>query len=208
MQLSNIRAEVRLRMGITETDQALTSTVLNTLINAAVRQVNARYEWPWLEARASYTTTAGDAVIPETSDGIRKMRWVRKDNDEIIYRNYRDTADYVNYEGTPVWYTEEGGVYTLLPTPDAAYAVEYGYLVDAETVLSGDTDEPLIPDSSIDLLITRTAVLVARRIRDRELERMFYAEYERMVKDLRDNMAESTEGTLPRRVGRSGGTRR
>ena len=93
-----------------------------------------------------------------------------------------------------------------MPTPDSAYTVEYGYLIDAEDILSGESSEPLIPDSAIDLLITRTCVLVARRLRDRELERMFYAEYERSVKDLRDNMIETTEGYLPRRVGRNGST--
>lgn len=208
MQLSQIRSEVRTRLGITATDQALSDTVINALINAAVRRINLLYDWTWLEKSGSKTVTALDDVIANRTNNVKRMRWVREGDRELIFINYRDFPDYVNITGRPLYYTEDEGVFRVIPFPDANYDVTYGYVEAVDTPLSGDTDEPSIAEYAIDMLIADTCVLVARRMRDRELERVFYAEMSSMVKRMKDEIAETTEGFLPRRVGTSTSNRR
>ena len=203
MQLSEIRDNVRLRAGFSPSDQMFSDSVIDTFINASLRRVSTQYMWPWLEARATFTTTKGESDIPAPiGEGIRKMRWVNHEDHNIPFRNYRDVTDYFGYEGRPVFHTEEGGVFSLLPTPDAAYDIEYGYIIDTEPELTTDTDVPLIPDYAIDLLISDVCVLLARRDRDRDLEKVFYAEYRNTLNRLKDELIETTEGMLPRRTRR------
>lgn len=200
MQLSEIREQVRVRMGIPNADQAITDTVLNLLINASLRRCSAKFDWPWLESTATFTSVADDPVIPEPADGIRKMRWVRESTRSIVYTNYRNYPDFVGYTGRPTRYTEDGGQFVLLPTPDGAYDYEYGYVADNDSVLALDTDEPLMPDNAIDMLVSDVCILVSRRIRDREMEKVYYSEHLNTVRNLIDDIVETYEGITPRRT--------
>lgn len=205
MQLQDIRTEVRTRMGITSTDQSLTDATLNTLINSSLRRINVLFDWPWLEASGSVTVGAGASTIAARTDGIRKMRWVRTEDRELIYLNNRDLQDYYDTTGRPMYFTEDTGTFRTVPVTDKAYDLTYGYVLAIEPTLTDDTDEPLVLEYAIDLLVADACVLVARRIRDRELERVFYAELRAMTNRLKDEMIEVYEGMLPRRIGDSRG---
>jgi len=198
MQLTDIRTEIRLRAGLAANDQYFTDAALLTLINAGLRRISLLQDWPWLEDNDTINTVAGSSVLALT--GARKVRWVQNDDREIRYINYRDLTMAYGREGRPQFYTEDSGVYHLLPTPDSFYPIQVGYIVDTDGPLVAGTDEPLLPTWATDLLISDVCVLVSRRGRDRELERVFYSEFSNVYATLVDEIAQTTEGFTPRRT--------
>lgn len=203
MQLTDIRDEVRLRMGLSSSDANFTDTHLNTLINAALRQVSTHEDWPWLEKLATAATVASTETITLASD-VRKVTFMRHEYRELRYVNFRDRALYYNLTGYPNTFSVYAGNWYIWPTPDAAYTISYGYIAKTEPTLSLDADEPLMPDWAISLCITYACVLAARRSRDRELEKVFYAEYADLMRTIRDDTRLVTLGLTPRRIGNRG----
>lgn len=200
MELSDIRDAVRRRTGLPSGDPIVADTPLTALINDAVRMVNNRSDWPWKEARGTTTTTANQATI--TISDYRKIRWLQIEDRELQFIPYRMTARFFNRTGKPVYWTEDSGSIFLFPTPDATYTVSYGIMDKDDATLVNDTDEPSIPNNYIDLLIAQTAVLVARRKHDREMERVHYAELMLVVASVEDDIYPAFEGSTPTRVGR------
>lgn len=202
MQLSDIRDTVRRRAGIGDTDPLFTDTVMTALVNDSLRRVSVRQDWPWLDTAGSANTVAGTETL--TLPSFRKVRWLRWEDREVTYATNRDRADWYDESGAPERYTEEAGSVILLPKPDAVYAIAYGIVRAGETVLAADADVPLIPDWAIEMVISDTGLLVARRKRDREMERVYYAEFLDTYNTLLDDIIQTTEGFIPRRTGQRG----
>jgi len=200
--IAEVRNLVRTHIGITANDRGVTDEVLDVLINSALRRVTVEADWPWLEDTYDYIAEAGQDVLEEPVVGVRRVRWVRHQDRELSFVNYRDVPDFYGASGEPWAFTEDAGVYYLLPTPDREYEITYGLIVDLDDELSGE-DETYVPDYAIDMLVSQTCLLVSRRLRERDQEKVYYSEYMRAVARLKDEMAEHTQGTLPRRVGYS-----
>ena len=200
MQLSDIRTEIRTRMNVGTTDANISNSVLTTLINAALRHISVQYDWPWLEVEATANTVAGTETITLASN-VRKVTHMYHEYHELLYRQFRDRPLFYGLTGPPVAFSEQAGVYYVWPTPNAVYTVSYGYILDKEPALSADSDKPLVPDWAISLVITQACILVARRLRDRDTERGFYAEYRDLLQTMTDNIRQVTLGHRPRRVG-------
>lgn len=199
MQLVDIRTSVKLRTGVGSTDPLFTDAVLNALINDSLRRVSVQQDWPWLEQTGTAATVAGTSTL--TLPAFRKVRWLRWEDREVPFMNQRERSTYYNETGAPEWYTEEAGSVILLPTPNAVYSIGYGIIRDKDTVLVADGDSPLIPDWAVELVISDTGLLVSRRKRDRDMEKVYYAEYMNFYSTVLDDIIQTTEGFLPRRAG-------
>lgn len=198
MQLSEIRSNILTRYGLSSSDQMATPVVLNQIINSSLRRVSTMADWPWLESTGTTTVNTDDREIPGTA--IRRMLWMNITKDErttrVKFMNQRSRTRYIG-EGKPVSYTDFARVYTLYPNPDQEYDVEYGYVLQQEPTVDQDTDEPLITDSAIELLISDACLLLSRRMGDRESEAKFYQEQRSELANTKNELIRSSEGILP-----------
>ena len=178
-------------------DDYYTDAVLDLVINQALRHVSMQEDWPWLEDNSEVTLLANNPVIDITD--IRKIRWVREGDRNISFQNYRSNARSFSTDrkGRPQNYVEESMSYRVLPTPDKEYTLKIGFTRASDNTLTGNGDEPLMPDWAIDLLITWSMVLLSRRGRDRDLAGMWFSQYRETLSRLRDEITRSTEGILP-----------
>ncbi len=189
MQLQTIRANVYDRLGMVNTDNALTSSVLNNLINGALRQISMQFDWPWL----THTDTTFTATVAGTQDYTPQNLWkstqyIITDTDNLLKaKQPADAARYSNFEGYPQFYSIEGGKIRLFPVPDAVYTVRHVF-TRYESPLTGDTDEPLMPDWAIDLLVITTAHMAAGRLRDRDLQAALRPELDRLMSSIKDEV--------------------
>ncbi|MCP5022371.1 MAG: hypothetical protein GY930_11420 [bacterium] len=198
MELSDIRDETRVRYGVSDQDNLFTNTHLTTLINAALRRINAEADWPWMEVSTTVSTTAGSSALTLASD-IRRVTMMSYNQVPLRRMTKRAIQDYYGSQGQPRFYAYDAG-HKVLPAADRVYTIDYSYIAGSEATLSDGTDEPLAPTRAIDMVISYVCVMMARRERDPELEARFYGEYARTLDKLKDDLSTTIEGMTPRRT--------
>jgi hypothetical protein len=204
MILSAIRTEVRTRTGYAVLDTDLTDAILTALVNVALRDISLEADWPWLETETTAVTVADTETIA-LANNVRKVTHMRYQYRNLKHVQYRDRNLYYGISGPPAVFSEAASSYYIWPTADAVYTIDDGYVITTETALSADGDAPFIPDWAVGLLISRTCMLAARRRRDKELESVFYAEYQGNLSNAKDNIMQVTLGLRPKRIGNKGG---
>ena len=164
MELDDIRNEVRIRAGVDGQDAMAADSILTSLVNASIREVANMRDWDWLVASETINTVvdtdayARDALAKTT---IRVEDVARGELLRIV--TPRAAARYNDISGRPVFWHVEAGQLVLVPTPSEVRAIKHVY-IRMETALSGDTDEPLVPDYAINLVIVKAALRVAARM--------------------------------------------
>jgi len=198
MQLQTFRPFIYDRLGMANTDKALPESVINNIINAALRQISFQHDWPWLTATdSSFTATVSGTKEYTPHATWRTTQYVTIDTDNLLKNKQpSDASRYSSFEGYPQFYSIEGGSIRLFPTPDAVYPVRH-VMTRTEPVLSGATDEPLLPDWAIDLLVVTSAHIAAGRMRDSELQRILNPELSRIVSSIRDEVRRTRSPVEP-----------
>lgn len=201
-QLSDVRDEVRERLGVSSGDSALTNAVLTALVNAANRKISLLHDWPWLiEEDADFTAlVAGqrkyEVTVPE--DEWRKTLFLIVDDDQLMsVKQPQDIHRYASQTGFPFYYSIQGTDIYVAPTPDSAYDILHVY-VKAPTVVSSDSDVLDVEDWAIDLLIDKTAVLAARRLRDSDLRGEMESEYAQTLSTMQDEVRRTRQYPKPK----------
>jgi hypothetical protein len=204
MQLQDIRSEVRIRGGLATSDTALSDSVLNTLINSALRTVTTMYDWPWLVAQSTPTETTAGTAAYTIATNFRKIQsiYVGPDDSDppvrkLRYKTPPDVLRFRRKDGRPAYYTYHQGQLLLAPTPDATYDIDI-YYYSYEAVLSSDTDAPLLPDWAMEMLFEYTLVLAGRRLRDGEMAAMHAQAFSTAMATVIDEIRGTKEWALPR----------
>lgn len=197
--LSDIRVEVRRRLGLSTNDTAITDTILTSLINAAIRKVNLLHDWPWLVTTdATLTATVdGTRIYTPASDYRRTLFLIAGTDQQLRPKQPQDIWRFAEQEGHPMFYAVQGGQIILAPTPDAVYTLTHVYIKDDTTELSSDTDEPSVPLWALDLIIEKAAVLGARRLRDDALRREIESEFAQTLQSMRDEVRQTRQLPTP-----------
>jgi hypothetical protein len=198
MQLQVFRPYIYDRLGMANTDNALPSSVLNNIINAALRQLSLEHDWSWLTATdSSFTATAAGTKDYTPHSTWRTTQYIVVDTDHLLKNKQpADAARYSNFEGYPQFYSIEGGTIRLFPTPDAVYDVRHVF-TRTEPLLTGDTDEPLMPDWAIDMLVLTSAHIAAGRLRDRDLQAALKPELDRIMSSIKDEVRRTRSPVEP-----------
>ncbi len=199
MDLQGFIDEARLRYGASVNDQLFTDANMTTLVNAAVRQINLDQDWPWMEAESTVNTVSGSNILTLASD-VRRVVRMSHNEQEIRYFTQRIQSDFYNTTGSPRVYTHEAGNWKVYPTPDGAFTIDYVYVKDGDNVLGNPTDTLLMPSWTVDAVIARTCLMMARREKNLDLEANYFGEYARLMEIMRDEMVKTTEGMSPRRT--------
>ncbi len=193
MQLSTIRDNVRFRYGLASGGNQASSTVLNHLINAAIRQVTVARDWDWNTVAETIATTAGTESYSRSSGARKSMRLIDTEYGRALKLiTGTAAAKYRNLTGVPAFWWIEGGLIHLAPTPQGVRSYEHVYQ-GAEPTLVSDTDEPTIPDWAIDYVIAMACLSLARRLGDNDRVTQFFRE----VKTWEDRLADDARSAAP-----------
>ncbi len=196
MQLSDIREQARIRSGVDINDATFLTAALNGLVNAAVRKVNLEFDWVWQETTGTFDTVAGSNATGLSSN-LRNIRWMRYEDRDIKFAPQREVPHWFDLTGEPQVFTEEGGSFSVYPTPDAVYTISYGGTNRFEAALVNDTDVPSIPDWAIELVILDTARAMCLRARDTQMSSILKREYDDFLRVAKDENVASHQGRLP-----------
>jgi hypothetical protein len=199
MQLQTIRDEVRTRLGLSANDGLSQNAALTSLVNAALRQVSLMRDWPWLEKHTTVTVSPGNATVTAPAD-FRKVSGLSYEDRDLPFRQPRQRAVFHDIQAPPVAFTRRGSTIEVLPEPDTSYTLNLVYTAN-DVVLSGNTDQPLLPDWAVDLLIAQTCLLVARRYRNQEQIMQYLQERDEALRHVQDELVHHVQGYTPRRTG-------
>lgn len=196
--LTDIRTEVRTRLGVSSTDSTLTDTVLTSLINAANRKLSLIHDWPWLVTTdATLTATVSGTRIYTPATNWRKTQFLIADESQQLKpKQPQDIWRYSEQTGRPNFYAVQGGSIIIAPTPDAVYTLDHIYIKDV-TLLSSDTDEPDVPMWGLDLLIEGATILAAKRLNDSQLAGQMQVEYMQTLVTLQDEVRRTRQLPTP-----------
>lgn len=193
MQLSELRRAVRDHYGIASNEGQAQNDVLNRLINASIREFTLERDWDWNTKIETVATVVDQEEYSRAADARKTMRIVDTEFGRILQHvsaNYG--ARYRNFSSIPVFWWIEGGVLHFAPTPSDVRNYEHVYQ-KTETALSGDTDEPTIPDWAIDQVIALACLKLARRLGDANKQ----VEFAQEVEYTRQALADDVSGAQP-----------
>lgn len=196
MQLQDLRTEILETAGLAADDSRFPDATLNRVINRALRQIGSEAEWPWNQASETITTVADTIAYTPAAAWTKTIRLAYKGNDLTEYQA-QDAQQYAEDNGTPFgFYVEEDQIH-LVPVPDGVYDIEHIYQ-GIETALSGDTDEPNLPDRYIDWLVFTAMIQVATRINDTDKYSMADRERKYWRQRVYDDRRRSKKNTAPK----------
>ncbi|MEE9125355.1 MAG: hypothetical protein V3U14_12830 [candidate division NC10 bacterium] len=190
MQLSAIRTEILDAAGLASDDVRFGTATLNRMINRALRSVSKEHDWPWLQSSGTITTVADQTAYTQASPWRKTIRLSYQSTSlqqigPLEAPNYFDLTS----KNPTVYYMEEQQVH-LLPTPNAVFSVDHSFLT-FEVALSGDTDEPALPDDYMDMLFARALMLVAIKLRDSELYNLAGEDWKLWIRRTADDVMQS-----------------
>lgn len=147
--LSDIRDWVREQTLMEEADIA--TTKLNNIINQGVREVSARFDWPWLASESTISTVAGQANYDLPTD-LGRIEVVIDSDDDRRLDQVAPADAWDQYggdfpDGTPTTFFVWGSKIYLLPVPTKnetdAYTIHY---YGSVSTLDNDSSEPAWED--------------------------------------------------------------
>jgi len=201
-QLTDIRDLVREATRFDSSDASLTDSNLTSLINRGLKAIATEHDWPWLYAETTISAVVGtrDYNFPTGATQISFVSF--EDDGPFVVKQLKELQRYndTTITGQPYMFAPVGVTsIRIAPYPDQAYTLDVGYYQD-ESVLSGDTNEPLLPDAYDEMLVAYVVKLVGMRIGNVEMSRSGASEYREWVSRTRDNV--KVTSVLPRPTAR------
>lgn len=166
--------QVRQRLAAATNDALLTQAALYQSINNGLVNFAAEREWYWLDATTTITTSegVGSYDLPANCTQIHVVNNEAGGQGgvfELDQVQYRELIRYANSQtNIPRMYALIGNQIILAPVPNSVFNI-FLYYQQAETVLTGDSDEILCPDFYADVVVTYAALDAAIMIRDQGL---------------------------------------
>ncbi len=193
-----IRASAQLQGNFKTTDTRLTTSAWLDIVNRALRQIALDHDWYWLLANETLTLTAGTATVaPGAATYLRTRTLTHNDVGTPLYLREISELDRVTRTGRPIIYAVDNSTINVKPIPDSAYVLVHRY-VKSETVMTGDSDVPLIPMEMSEGVILYATKLAFEFIRDTDKAKAAEADYAKWLRRAQDNNARTAEPFRPR----------
>lgn len=161
--LEDLKTAVLDRLGLPTTDGLITDAVLGRLINAAMQELEAEEDWPWLYTSESIAAVAGTgaynpAATYARTRGLRvttdqPMRWYSLEELDTLWPD-------PTTRGRPVAYTVEADQLVIRPIPDASYTLTHTFIKAPADIT---TAAPLMPARFYPGIVEIATVMAARR---------------------------------------------
>lgn len=166
MDRTEIAPLVRERLGLPADDNRVNNTSVYIAINTALRRLAKDFDWGWLITSETFTLSSGESSQEVPEDWLRTL-WITAPDHGFEIRNTQRRAmlKWAPVRGFPRYFSTEGRVITFAPTTNRDLEIEHQY-VREEVQLEDDTDEPLCPDSYIDIIVLYAAIVIATKLRD------------------------------------------
>ena len=179
-------------------------TDIKLWINQAYRDVAGRYRWKWQEDLTDIATVASTRTVAfPTVQEIYRLQPQAAGVQEPVYLHPHEWAEdspwrtYTTSEGQPRYYTYYEGTLVFDPIPDAVSTYQAWRRVRT-TVLTGDSDEPLIPPDYRDVLAFGALAQAATRDRNLQMVSYYQDQYEGRIRKLKEFEAMSNKQTQNR----------
>lgn len=168
MNLGEFRTAVNRRTGIAYDD-----TALNELVNMVLNDIAMEDDWPWLQATASLSQSAGTSSILAASlpTTARSFKSIIDTTNGVVYdpTTIADVDGANSWYGTPPAQFGTGSFFAVLgmdiyltPAMPAAGTLTIRYIQN-EPTLSADGSSPLLPVGYHHAVVDLVAYLVAGR---------------------------------------------
>lgn len=147
--LADLRSRVIARGSFNSSDAGLTAAAHNTHINAALKQIAAERDWPWLYTSETIAAVSGTAVYTPAAGWVRTDSLAHADTGESLAERQIQEIDRISgamagSTSRPWAFALYGDQIVLGPVPAAVLSIRHRY-VRAEPVLVADGDLPLLP---------------------------------------------------------------
>ena len=162
MNLLAMRAKLRTRLGVPDTDALYTDDQCTSLLNSALHQLEGEAEWAWLEQEATVTTADGDYDYALPAGYRSTITVTNPDGFELHRATAAEALLLRGASGVPKVYDVLNGQLRLAPTPDSVLDHKHVY-IGGEDDLADDADEPTLPTVWHDLVVEYAAALGFRR---------------------------------------------
>ena len=153
MQLSEIRDQIRMVLPPEVSD--VTDTMLNTLVNQALKECSVAAKWPFLHESSTISTVANQQNYALPADFLYGLKLVDDDHDDEL--DYVAPAQFFEWYGnstqastadTASKYTVFNNEILLYPVPSTSDTDRYTlYYYRQIATLSQDSDEPEFLDA-------------------------------------------------------------
>ncbi len=161
--------------------------------NAAIQLLSTKHDWPWLYAEGTITTVVGtrDYSIATLDADWTKTAWMAiQGSKPFIPVSLREIHDFSNPEGVgrPRYFAHVGNTsIRIAPYPRQVYTIAVGYY-QAETPLTGDSDEPTWYPDYEDYLVWEVVRRMAMRKGDDNLRKRAEGMLTEWKADIGDNV--------------------
>jgi len=194
-ELIDLRADFRARLGVNAADRMFPDDVVTGFINAGLRMMATDYDWPWLQAEASFSTAAGiHGPYNPPADWTRTL-WIARDGTDMELRQRRDLQRFIGFNGNgssghPSLYAVSGDRIYLAPTPSEVFTIQHGY-IRKEDALVADDDQALCPEEYDDLIVCYALILAGQRLKDSTIVNMYQGAVGDWKRRVADNVRRS-----------------
>lgn len=192
MQRSSIRTKVYQRVATTSNDPMLGETVVNELINDALREISSDGEWTWLNLTDTIECVAEVATYPVPAGFIEVVAVTNAQGQQLTPINNSD-LDAINLAsfGEPLFFTVGNREITFAPVPTTDVNLTLRYK-SSDNSLTNDNDEPKLPEHLIDALIWYTCYLCMIVTRDDQRASDMFNQYTIVRKRMENQPTQSS----------------
>lgn len=158
MNLGQMRTDVRLRANVPTTDLIWTDAFINSALNAALADLSLEQPWWWLQTSATPSHTAGAVTLSGLSPVPRDIAHVFVGDCEAKKVSVAETDLSATVGPTDARYVWSVWGSTLQIRPEPSDTITLRYYRD-ETILSGDSDTPLMPAVYHPVIVERACAI-------------------------------------------------
>lgn len=187
--LTDLLAQVYLRIGLPETDGLITSTVVKGALNRALDRIETEQDWPWLQTAESIVTVAGQVEYDPPADWGRTL-WLFLGSEDLRIVQRRDIQRIIGDTESvsrPRVYCTFAEKILLGPPPEGDLTVLHGY-IRHEPTLVADSDAPLLPSRYDDYLVVLASIICGVRLKDQPLVGLLREEKAEILKGMKDDL--------------------
>ena len=192
---SELIVRIRNRCNLAVDDARVDDTDLLDFLNASVQDLESERDWPWAEAIEDISVVAGDNTYTPHSSWKSTLSLTCVDPSSVISRRtwkWTRRLSWTDLRGEPMFYTEHAGTIYVYPVPDSSYTLQHRYIKKLDK-LDSTSSSVVSPDWFDRILVTRTAIYVAQKLRDSELYQMLNSEYRNQMRRAVDEVGRSHE---------------
>jgi hypothetical protein len=162
-------------------------------LNAAMHDIEAMSDWPWLEQEASIATVAGNNLLPLAVTHFKVISVRDMTNNKKLQMMDRTQFDREIFDptitGNPRFYIIQspgyGELIQLYPVPSSIFQMQVFYVAQCTDVVAGSTSPPPIPEILHYPMVVHAAYLALMAENEEDRAQTAQKQFETMMNNVR-----------------------